>query len=109
LTLDGKRLATSTIRSPESWLAAIGEKAGGEMPREELSARDQAVEYLMMSLRLAEGCDTSRIEALAPYLLSKEGEDRLLALGLLSRLGTTLKATPSGRLVLNRLFLELTT
>lgn len=109
LTLDGKRLATSTIRSPESWLAAIGEKAGGELPREELSARDQAVEYLMMSLRLAEGCDASRIEALAPDLLSKEGEDRLLALGLLSRLGTTLKATPSGRLVLNRLFLELTT
>ncbi len=109
LTLSGGRLATSTIRSPESWVAAVREKASGELPREELSARDQALEYLMMSLRLAEGCDTSRIGALAPDLLSEEGEDRLIALGLLSRLGQTLKATPSGRLVLNRLFLELTT
>lgn len=108
LTLAGSRMATDTIRSPEVWLSAVRENGHGELPRETLAARDQAIEYLMMSLRLAEGCDTSRIEALAPGLLSKEGEVRLIDLGLLSRAGQTLKATPAGRLVLNRLFLDLT-
>jgi putative oxygen-independent coproporphyrinogen III oxidase len=108
LTLNGHRIATETIRNPEAWLAAAV-AGSGETPREKLSPRDQALEYLMMSLRLSEGCDTSRITALSPDLLSRRGVESLSAAGLISQKGEILQATPRGRLVLNQLFLELTT
>jgi coproporphyrinogen III oxidase-like Fe-S oxidoreductase len=62
----------------------------------------------MMSLRLSEGCDISRISALSPSLLSEVGFKSLAATGLITRTDEILQTTPAGRLVLNQLFLELT-
>ncbi len=107
LTLAWGRVATATLRSPEAWLQAVQGAGSGETPRETLSGRDQAVEYLMMSLRLQEGCDLARIEALHAGLLSETGKNSLLDQGLLTQDGTWLRATPAGRLMLNRLFLDL--
>lgn len=109
LTLAAGRVATNTIRAPEAWLKSVAEQGCGEIARERLSPQDQAVEYLMMSLRLTEGCDTTRIAALSPGLLSEAGEQDLVSQGFLCRDGTMLRATEAGRLVLNRLFLDLIT
>ncbi len=107
LTLDGQRVATDTLRAPEAWLQAVENAGTGETPREILAARDQAVEYLMMSLRLAEGCDLARLRRLCSDLLSEKGLKTLSDQGLVTAEGDVLRATPEGRLVLNRLFLDL--
>jgi len=107
LTLPDGRLATSTLRSPEDWLSAVAAMGNGEIERELLSDEDRAVEYLMMSLRLAEGSDLARFAALRGRPLPEDRLNALIQDGFLNRNGDMITATPTGRLVLNRLLLEL--
>lgn len=107
LTLPTGRFATSTLRAPEDWLSAVSARGDGEIERELLSVEDRAVEYLMMSLRLAEGSDLSRFTALRGKSLPEDRINTLIQNGFLIRHGNTLTATPAGRLILNRLLLEL--
>lgn len=107
LTLDGQRWATTTERSPEAWLQAVRDAGSGEHPRERISPSEQAMEYLMMSLRLAEGMSISRFTSLASAALNARGLATALDLGLVTVSGDRLAATPTGRLVLNRLAVEL--
>jgi oxygen-independent coproporphyrinogen-3 oxidase len=103
----GVKRALSTIKSPEHWLAQVETRGHGIASNEVLSAEDAAEEYLLMGLRLAEGIDLERLAAIGGRAL---GEERLAALEgdkLIARRGTRLAATPEGRLVLNRLILEL--
>lgn len=95
------------LKSPEGWLAQVEERGHGITSDEALSAEDAAEEYLLMGLRLAEGIDLTRLAAIGGRTLS---QNRLAALesdGLIARNGSRLAATPEGRLVLNRLILEL--
>ena len=108
LTLPAGRVATNTLRSPEAWLDAVTSKASGELPRESLSNEDRAIEYLMMSLRLSEGCDLDRFTALNGAPLSESRLTDLISNGFLTQTGPMLQTTTAGRLILNRLFLELT-
>jgi putative oxygen-independent coproporphyrinogen III oxidase len=107
ITEQGAKRATATLRSPEDWLAQVEARGHGLASDETLSVAETAEEYLLMALRLAEGLDLARLAA-----LGGQGPDeaRLNALegdGLLSRAGGRLVATQSGRLVLERLILEL--
>jgi coproporphyrinogen III oxidase-like Fe-S oxidoreductase len=61
----------------------------------------------MMSMRLAEGSDLDRFAALRGTALPESKLNPLIQDGFLTRDGAQLKATPAGRLVLNRLLLEL--
>ena len=107
ITMDGTKRALSTLRFPEDWLARVEERDHGLASDEPLTAREAAEEYLLMALRLAEGMDASRFEALAGAPLDETRIGALIAEDLLAREGTQLRATPSGRLVLERLILEL--
>jgi len=107
LTFESGRYATSTLRAPESWLSAVATTGSGEEPREALSDEDRAVEYLMMSMRLSEGTDTGRFAALRGSSLPEDRINTLIKQGFLTKSKDRLKATPAGRLVLNRLLLEL--
>ena len=107
ITMDGTKRALSTLRLPEDWLARVEERDHGLASDEPLTAREAAEEYLLMALRLAEGMDSSRFEALAGAPLDETRIGALIAEDLLAREGTQLRATPSGRLVLERLILEL--
>ncbi len=60
-----------------------------------------------MGLRLTEGVDLGRVNALAPDLVNKSAIAELSADGLLAQSGARLMATAKGRPVLNRLLLEL--
>lgn len=63
---------------------------------------------LLMALRLAEGVDLRRLEAIGGVRPSVGAIDRLETLGLLVRSGTDrLVATRAGRFVLNELVLQL--
>jgi oxygen-independent coproporphyrinogen-3 oxidase len=60
----GDRRAIATERHPETWLAAVETRGHGIVEDDVLSAEEQADEYLLMGLRLSEGIDLARFEAL---------------------------------------------
>jgi oxygen-independent coproporphyrinogen-3 oxidase len=107
ITENGVKRATSTLKPPEEWLKQVEASGHGLAGDEALTPQETAEEYLLMSLRLAEGLDVARLEALGGRALDPSRLDALESDGLLSRNGARLKATQSGRLVLERLILEL--
>ncbi|MEL6766772.1 MAG: radical SAM family heme chaperone HemW [Pseudomonadota bacterium] len=107
LTLpDGRRLATETLHDPAAWLAAA-EAGQGPAETEVVSPSAQADEMMLMGLRLAEGIDPARYEALAGRPLDAAAVSALVSDGLLERGDGRLRATPHGRLLLNRVLAEL--
>lgn len=107
LTLGGTRIATEAPKTPTAWLRQVEAAGHGESPREALTAADQASEYLMMCLRLAEGLDMSRYAALAGRPLSETAVAGLEDIGMVRRTGSQLAATREGRAVLNAVIREL--
>ncbi|QUS36440.1 radical SAM family heme chaperone HemW [Falsirhodobacter algicola] len=100
LTLDGARWATEAPKAPGAWLAAA-ESGCGESPRERLSPTEQADEYLMMGLRLREGVELARLNALTQQPLSERGLRDMLDLGMVEIGAGRLRTTAQGRVVLN--------
>lgn len=65
LTIDGRRVATETEKRPEAWLMRVETIGTGVTVSEKLTAGETADEYLLMGLRLAEGIDLDRYNALS--------------------------------------------
>jgi putative oxygen-independent coproporphyrinogen III oxidase len=99
--------ALAVRKSPEAWLAAVATAGHGLEHDEALSPRESADEYLLMGLRLAEGIDVKRLAAIDGRILEEARLQALEAQGLLRRTADRLQATQAGRLVLDRLILEL--
>ena len=108
LTLDGQRHATEAWSNPQKWLDTT-EGALGEKERAALSGDDQASEFLMMGLRLAEGVDPSRYTALAGRALPQDRLDQLAELGMIEASNNRITVTRQGRMVLNAILSELLT
>ena len=106
LTLNGQRLATEAISNPGRWLDKVA-TAATEKERSLLTAEDQASEFLMMGLRLAEGIDPERYHRLAGRALSPDRLAHLAELGMIEVGPTAIKATRQGRMVLNAILSEL--
>ncbi len=109
LTLDGKRLATKTPLNPEDWLRTVNANGTATVTDEIISAEDQAAEYLMMSMRLSDGTDLQRVEAICPGRLSRAAMDTLIDDGFITKSGANLKATQRGKMVLNAVLGQLLT
>jgi putative oxygen-independent coproporphyrinogen III oxidase len=107
ITSRGTKRALSTIKSPEGWLAAVEASGHGLASDEALTPEDAAEEYLLMGLRLAEGIDLDRLASIGGRVLDETQLSALEGDGLVARNGSRLAATQDGRLVLNRLILEL--
>lgn len=107
LSIDEQRLATIAPLHPETWLETIQTNGTATITDEVISARDQAAEYVMMSLRLAKGTDLMRAERISANRVSKEAVSRLTGDGFLNRVGDTLKTTDRGKMVLNAILGEL--
>lgn len=107
ITENAAKRALYTQKSPEGWLAQVEAQGHGLAGDEALSRREAAEEYLLMALRLAEGLDLERLQRLTGNILDAARLEALEHHGLLARTGARLKATPSGRLVLERLIVEL--
>ena len=101
ITLGGAKHALATRKSPEAWLEAVTRDGNGIEQDEVLTEREAADEYLLMGLRLAEGIDVRRLRLDTRRVASLERQ------GLLTRQGNHLAATRQGRVVLDRLILEL--
>lgn len=100
LTLNAQRYATETPLAPQAWLAAV-DAGNGEHPRTILSRDDQAKEYLMMCMRISEGLDIDRFTNLAGTPPNPRGLQDLTELGFIQSDQGVIRATPSGRPVLN--------
>ncbi|MGZ6020820.1 MAG: radical SAM family heme chaperone HemW [Phenylobacterium sp.] len=104
VTVGGARQATHAAARPADYIARVGETGLGFAQREMLDAREAAQERLLSGLRITEGVPRADVAALeiAPRKIAD-----LIALGLLADDPDRLRATASGRLVLDRLTTEL--
>jgi coproporphyrinogen III oxidase-like Fe-S oxidoreductase len=108
VVVDGVRRATSTERGPERWAELVEAGAHGIVEDVALSRADEADEALLMGLRLTEGLDLSRLTARTNLSPGRRTIDELAELQLIERLGADrLRATASGRMVLNEIVLRL--
>ena len=107
VTRSGRRWATVEPRPPGMWLNGVEANDRKGAVEEEISRPEQALEYLLMSLRLSEGTEISRYERLAGEPLCADRIDRLEDLGLIRVTDGRLIASDSGRVVLNSVLREL--
>ncbi len=105
---DGTRVVTIAERRPESWLAMVEQAGHGITGGESLTREEEADEFLLMGLRLAEGIDLVRYERLAGRPLSSRRIALLQEEGLVAPVGNSrLRATPQGMIVLDALVADL--
>lgn len=90
LASDGRR-AQSAEKSPERWLELVERWGNGLVEDVPLSEEEQGDEYLLMGLRLSEGIDPKRFEALSRRKLDAPRVAGLIGENLVER-------TPAGRL-----------
>jgi oxygen-independent coproporphyrinogen-3 oxidase len=104
----GTRHATSTERLPERWLQRVEADGHGMIERLPLSRAEQADEALLMGMRLSEGLDLGRLAAVSGMRPADRAVNDLIGLGLIERYGEDrLRASRSGRIVLNEVVLRL--
>ena len=109
-SIGGARHATATERNPERWARrGRGATATAWSKTTPLSRAEQADEMLLMGLRLAEGLDLARLARIGHVRPGQAAIDQLVGLGLLEALadGRRIRATGSGRFVLNELVVRL--
>jgi putative oxygen-independent coproporphyrinogen III oxidase len=107
LALSSRRMATAAIRLPERWRDTVGKSGHGFTEMTPVSDEEAAREHLLMNLRLAEGLDLAGYEKRWNTRLDAAKVAALVEQGFLSRENGRLTATPSGRLLLNRVIEEL--
>ncbi len=101
ISLGGLRAATEAHPEPKIWLESVAKSGTGESIREWLGRRDQAAEYLIMSMRLSEGMDMERHASLNGSGLDPDAASELEADGLVAIDRGRIRTTERGRLLLN--------
>jgi putative oxygen-independent coproporphyrinogen III oxidase len=107
LVIDGRRHATSTEKRPEAWLMRVEANGHGVVEDETLTRAEQADEYLLMGLRLAEGIDPTRYAAFAGHPLDPARIAALGAEGFVETVDGRLRVTRAGFPVLDAVVADL--
>ncbi|MEO8301480.1 MAG: radical SAM family heme chaperone HemW [Rhizomicrobium sp.] len=107
INLGGRRTATAAIKLPERWRDTVAKSGHGFSELMPVPDDEAAREHLLMNLRLAEGLDLAAYEMRWGAELDTAKIAALVEQGFLTRDGERLTATPSGRLLLNRVIEEL--
>jgi putative oxygen-independent coproporphyrinogen III oxidase len=108
LTTGGAKIATATERRPEGWLELVEAEGHGMVDQELLEREAQADELLLMGLRLKEGIDLVRWQALSGRDPDPDREQFLIEHGFIERLGNSrLRCTPAGMLILDAVVADL--
>ena len=90
MDVQGRR-AQATERHPEMWLTTVETEGHGLIEDQPLSIEEQGDEFLLMGLRLREGIDIARYEAISGKKLDPSQIDDLITYKMVER-------TESGRL-----------
>ncbi len=105
---NGRRVVTIAEKMPETWVNLVEAKGHGVTGGEILTRSEEADEFLLMGLRLAEGIDLARYEALSGKGFSPERLSVLQEEGLVAPVGNSrLRATASGMIVLDAVVADL--
>jgi len=107
LEINGRRTATAAIKLPERWRDTVAKTGHGFSEMTPVSDAEAAREHLLMNLRLAEGLDLAAYDKRWNSPLDAVRIGALVEEGFLVREDAWLKATPQGRLLLNRVIEEL--
>ena len=103
-----KRIVTFTERSPEKWAELVETHGHGVIGGEDLTRANEADEMLLMGLRLVEGIDLNRYEALAGKPLASHRIAALQEEKLVEMIGNSrLRATPAGMILLDAVLVDL--
>jgi putative oxygen-independent coproporphyrinogen III oxidase len=105
---NGRRVVTVAEKMPETWANLVEAKGHGVTGGEVLTRSEEADEFLLMGLRLAEGIDLTRYEQLSGKGFSPARLSVLQEEGLVAPIGNSrLRATPSGMIVLDAVVADL--
>ena len=105
---NGRRVVTVAEKMPETWANLVEAKGNGVTGGEILTRSEEADEFLLMGLRLAEGIDLARYEQLSGKGFSPARLSVLQEEGLVAPIGNSrLRATPSGMIVLDAVVADL--
>jgi putative oxygen-independent coproporphyrinogen III oxidase len=108
LTGGNGKFATATERHPETWLEAVEARGDGLVEDQALTQEEQGDEYLVMGLRLVEGIDLGRYEAIAGRAIDSRRIAQLVEHGMVEHLeNNRVRATPAGFLVLDAVVADL--
>ncbi len=104
----GTAFATATEKHPETWRTLVQTQGHGLVQDEATNAAAQAREMLLMGLRIDEGIDLNRYEALAGKAMAQSKITAMADLGFVEMRGNArLAATLAGRRLLNAVIAEL--
>jgi oxygen-independent coproporphyrinogen-3 oxidase len=106
ITYEGQRKATEAWSMPSRWLAEV-ENGAPEKQSIALSRQEQGVEYVMMGLRLSDGIDARRYQAIAGKPLNPEGLSHLTDIGMIFVRDNVIRTTSQGRMLLNSVIDEI--
>ena len=101
------RRALIAERHPETWRELVRTQGHGMVSDMVVPPVDQASEYLLMGMRIAEGIDMDRYATLAGREIDSSKLAGMKSLGLIKRHGQQLMATADGRKLLNAVIAEL--
>lgn len=104
ITVGGVRQATYAAPKPADYIARVTTTGSGFATREALTPREAAQERVLSGLRIGDGVTRDEVAALA---IPENRIAHLIGLGLLADDPQRIRATPAGRLVLDRLTAEL--
>jgi coproporphyrinogen III oxidase-like Fe-S oxidoreductase len=108
LDIDGRRRAIMTEKRPETWLMRVESLGHGTITDDLLTAEERADEFLLMGLRLAEGIDPARYQALSGRTLDPERVATLTANGFVeSGRDGCLRVTSAGFPILDAVVADL--
>jgi putative oxygen-independent coproporphyrinogen III oxidase len=100
VTIDGKKWATEAFSNPKRWLDGAAPKQT-EKKRVLLNTQDQAIEFLLMGLRLKEGIDLHRYTQIAGTPLESSKLSHLKDINMINVKESHLTVTDQGFIVLN--------
>jgi oxygen-independent coproporphyrinogen-3 oxidase len=107
VTHEGARIATEAQLRPADYIDAVKERGFGWITEARLTPEESADEVLLMGLRVEEGVELARVEALRGAPLNAQALAWLIEQGLVAQDNGRIRLTRSGRLLSNRIVAEL--
>jgi oxygen-independent coproporphyrinogen-3 oxidase len=102
------RFAQSTERHPEMWLTLVESEGHGLIENAALTREEQGDEFLLMGLRLREGIERARFEALSGRPLRQRQVDSLVEYGFVEvDIAGRIRVTPAGLPLLDSVVADL--
>src|SRR5690606_19436382 len=106
-THEGGRIANEGQLRPADYIDAVKERGVGWITEARLTPEESADEVLLMGLRIEEGVELARVEALRGAPLNRQALAWLVEQGMLTQDNGRVRLTRSGRLLSNRIVAEL--